>query len=227
MTSSSLILLSRSLPCSLLMLQQGKIIDFTQANPWWEKIRDTDSNTWDAHKQLFMPLFHNLRSQFISECPLGVFHSKVSLRPPILLPSDISPIQNPTTPIYKQQKELKVVQLIKSMGLEDFSRKFGVVSHRHSNHPNLVFLTYDVWIPRGGFSDGAIKECNGIVLDEFANWNVICYPYNKVRTLPLSYNHIILFAPHTLPILSSISIDGYFSIALTYSFSSLSIYLFF
>lgn len=47
----------------------GKIVDYTEANKYWEMIKSLGECGWDKYKELFKPIINSIRSEFVALCP--------------------------------------------------------------------------------------------------------------------------------------------------------------
>lgn len=153
--------------------------DFSEANAWWKKISEVKSEKWEDHRKIFSPVFHDLRTQLCDECPNGIFHSKYKI------------IKRPKLQNHQQQQQqnintkinLQTIQLITTMGLENFCQVHNIIIHRHSKYPNLIFFQHEkkrLEENTTNTNNTITNECNGLILDENNNWNIVCLPYYKV-----------------------------------------------
>lgn len=61
--------------------------------------------------------------------------------------------------------------------LDDLKARYAIVATRHKTYPNLVLLKYDQL--ESPFAEEIVQECRGIILDETADWKLICYRFKK------------------------------------------------
>ena len=47
----------------------GKIVDFEEANHWWDEINSMGEVSWDKYKERFKPIENQLRSIMVTKCP--------------------------------------------------------------------------------------------------------------------------------------------------------------
>ncbi len=59
---------------------------------------------------------------------------------------------------------------------EELEASIGVYCKRHERYPNLVLFKYGI---DADFSNQAVLESRGIILDESNNWEVVAFPYKK------------------------------------------------
>lgn len=61
--------------------------------------------------------------------------------------------------------------------LAELKELYGIKTSRHEIYPNLVLFKYSQ--VESPFSEPLVRECRGIILDEAANWDVVCYTFSK------------------------------------------------
>ena len=72
----------------------------------------------------------------------------------------------------------KIQAFLRTEGtIEDLLARYGIVSKRHREHPNLVLFKYNqITSP---FAEPIVRECRGIILDEADNWRVVSRSFDK------------------------------------------------
>lgn len=60
---------------------------------------------------------------------------------------------------------------------EALKTRFGIKARRHGLHTNLVLFKYDMI--ESPMAEAIVRECRGIVLDEFAEWAVVARAFDK------------------------------------------------
>lgn len=74
--------------------------------------------------------------------------------------------------------QLNIVNTLRSgTSLEQIKKDFGIISRRHTIHPNLVLLKYDQI--ESDFSLEIVRECRGLILDETNDWSVVSHSFSK------------------------------------------------
>lgn len=46
------------------LAEHGKIIDYSEANYFWEEIKDIETNDWEFYKEKYQPVYNSLRTKF-------------------------------------------------------------------------------------------------------------------------------------------------------------------
>lgn len=71
----------------------------------------------------------------------------------------------------------KVIEYIRTKGLESLKNDLAINIKRHSEYDNLVMLKYNQI--ESPMANPIVQKCRGIILDEADDWRIVSYPYDK------------------------------------------------
>ncbi|KAL6056841.1 Npa1 domain-containing protein [Balamuthia mandrillaris] len=192
------------------IVEKGAIYDYSAANSYWDDIKDFEPTSWEELSQRYKQAYKLEENKFKTARKYHDFYTteeiynatssalkKHPFRSPNSSASASSPSPSPSP------SPLVTINLLRENGLEWIQTRFGIISCRHSNYPNLIQLSTTIFPPSyisssieeadGKETEEAKREwqetmkivrneCNGLIVDEESEvspFAVVAFPYEK------------------------------------------------